>query len=415
IGLAVAVALFVGGFFLFRLREKNMKRLLPPFLFMLLGPFLLGALFSSGFFGWSYYVPKASQVEEMEISYRGLDGISILHSGNGSWGGNAIYGYENIRQVLLTDPADIEKGLAAHKALSSSRGGRLGGEITVAYKLKNGRTVYRYYKSANVNALKVFLELDNTKEVDAILAYLLTGGKAPRSYTTQNIAVRERGWSATLQPPGNLLDENIPLTLIYPWGQEEAFALNLAQRVQLGETLLRELRAQTLEQRYFPAEQEVVTLRIDRRNNYESFLLNLALSRGQFGETLALLEQWGWLPEWERPEIEFALVDPFSKLLKRGYYSRPPAVLYVNQLIYVALMPGYGESYYNYLFREFQKISDGFEKVNDAAKVRALYESSVTQMHISQPGAAAVWFKIAGEETYFCRYVSGSDLKAILR
>jgi hypothetical protein len=127
-------------------------------------------LLAGGGFGYSGYVPDASSVASVEITYKGLPGLAP----SSSYNSGSLPSYENNSQITLTDPGDVALACSLHRSLASdsaSEGVSISNYTLVRYTLKDGRTMTRFYRTATAETLRAMLALDDTAAfADAVAA-----------------------------------------------------------------------------------------------------------------------------------------------------------------------------------------------------------------------------------------------------
>ncbi len=177
-------------------RMKNMKQSVKRLVAYIAAYAVITAIFSTGLFGYSSYVPDAKKVNKIDVSleianpYGTVNYESALHR-------DEVYGYApmtkanisfimNFTDVIFTggvtgygpyfaywtveNDNEIEKVIDIHKALAKE--GKLkanadnvcGYNILIEYTLKNGKTVERYYDTMSTESAIKALGLSDLSE-----------------------------------------------------------------------------------------------------------------------------------------------------------------------------------------------------------------------------------------------------------
>jgi len=142
----------------------------------------------TGAFGWSTYTPKVDDIKCAYITNGYAD------AGGGQRFTDSIasdeiipYYYPNERVIgAFTDKEDLEKFVKAAKAVSKKSENMLFEQTAVCYKLKSGKTVYRYFDTVDREAFFNVLSLTDTKAYREELAYLMLSGENKKSRLAKN-------------------------------------------------------------------------------------------------------------------------------------------------------------------------------------------------------------------------------------
>lgn len=122
-------------------------------------------IISTGAFGYTYYVPKADDIEMVTVTGTGVsadgsatnwlnDGIDICCLSR--WGAMGIF----------TEKDSIDKFVDIAEHLGDKSDNMSTATVDIIYKLKNGKKVYRTYNSLDSNVMKSFIQLVDTKEYE---------------------------------------------------------------------------------------------------------------------------------------------------------------------------------------------------------------------------------------------------------
>lgn len=128
-------------------------------------------ILSSGFFGYSTYVPNVDDIEYATINGTQISGdmcpdatsMEIFNSYTGNWA-----------MTLLDEREDLAQFTKVHKALVSGERNK-DNYISIKYQLKNGKKLYRRYDKVSAEGLALVPSLVDTKEYREYLYYYLTG------------------------------------------------------------------------------------------------------------------------------------------------------------------------------------------------------------------------------------------------
>lgn len=126
---------------------------------------------SSGFFGYSTYVPDVDDIEYATINGTQISGdmcpdapsVAIFDVYTGNWA-----------MTLLDERDDLAQFTKVHKALVSGKKDK-DNFITIKYQLKNGKTIFRRYDKVSAEGLALVPSLVDTNEYREYLYYFLTG------------------------------------------------------------------------------------------------------------------------------------------------------------------------------------------------------------------------------------------------
>ena len=148
---------------------------------------LLIVVFSTGGFGYSTYVPEVDEIDSAIIT---CDSTNIATneilfdpSVDGFCGEVFRYYPENNILGIFTDSEDLKQFTDINKKLVEKTDNMSGNYVNVYYKLKNGKTVSRYYDETDFDACYSILSLRDSKAVREELTYLLCGNVKDRPLT----------------------------------------------------------------------------------------------------------------------------------------------------------------------------------------------------------------------------------------
>lgn len=142
----------------------------------------------TGAFGWSAYSPRVDDIKCAYITngYADASGGQIFTDSIAS--DELIpYYYPNDRVIgAFTDKEDLEKFVKTAKAVSEKSDDMLYEQTAVCYKLKSGKTVYRYFDTVDREAFFNVLSLTDTKAYREELEYLMLSGESKKSRIAKN-------------------------------------------------------------------------------------------------------------------------------------------------------------------------------------------------------------------------------------
>lgn len=116
----------------------------------------------TGCFGYSGYIPDASEIEQIRIT----EPSGVFNSENAYNYTDSQYlrtSYDHAVPLYVTQAEDIEKITTLHKQLIKDRGKDVAQNVTITYTLKNNQTVARRYSLFSYNA---FLKLAAVYDTD---------------------------------------------------------------------------------------------------------------------------------------------------------------------------------------------------------------------------------------------------------
>ncbi len=157
-------------------------------------------IFTLGLFGYSSYIPDASEIEYVTVStptYKFMDdayaesayfGLKLQNlNTNDAYNpdlglnGDLYDGYQESPEVRFTDSGDINKVLKIHEAfiadgkIKNSGAHSCATNVQISYTLKNGKVVNRYYTETTEGTAQKLILLNDTNEVGVTLSkYLKT-------------------------------------------------------------------------------------------------------------------------------------------------------------------------------------------------------------------------------------------------
>lgn len=200
----IAVVAFLVAILIFRLifgykRKKEIKCALKHFPAYAVGFAAFFAVFSTGLFGYSSYIPEKSEIASVTVTSPHLifmeDSLSntsdfalkpqnlresfiVNPSSFGQHIFHSFYYFEQFTGLIFSKDEDIEKVLKLHEKLiedgkiKNNAPDAVGTYITVNYTLKDGSTVKRYYSESTEDTILQLLYLNDTKSAkDALHDY----------------------------------------------------------------------------------------------------------------------------------------------------------------------------------------------------------------------------------------------------
>lgn len=235
-------------------------------------------------FGYDRYIPKKHQIESVAIAVNGLD----EYGNNYVYRNNQVEWAQEIHEMELTD---VDGAYPYLKVLVEdsdtyfeSRRNDIWPDgylaVDVAYHLKNGKTIYRSYRSDGIRE-ELFAPVFETQEY------------------------KEGHYSDIYTVPSELLDS---VTACYAMN-EQAMSLTMAEREQFMRILKNELSAQTLREKLYTLPVAIVELSFkdetdvteyDGIREYRTRYFNSEIAiYPSFTETLHFLKERGFDPEKE--------------------------------------------------------------------------------------------------------------------
>ena len=418
----ISIALYALLAVAFRLWEtangrKKSVRMLPSFLCAALLPLAVAGVCKYGFPNYAGRVPESAQVRSVAISYRGLHSLRELDMGGGWYSG---YNFESSGELLLVTQEDIAIAMELQQTLAA-RQREMGksiladNRVDIIYTLQDGTRNTRRFWHMDAVCYEALLQLDRTDEFDELLRYTLT-------LPAQIASADEKADFSTAGNPPPKVESNAQIYLLLPDGKCVWPELNESQRQELLQALYEELSAQTLQQRYFPDAQEVMTLCLplgeeqpyyaddtkQESNPYEPYYSNrelaLALYPEQFDRTLAILREAGGDLS-QNTEYVRAVGIPALVCLQENmkiYSSPTPAVFYAST--------GTVE---NQLFAISPQITNPQSEITDSKSIANLYLNSTTQTSYALDGYP-VWF-IRADNSSICRFVEKAAFEMLVK
>lgn len=128
---------------------------------------------STGAFGYTYYVPKADDIEMVTVSGTGVsaDGSQTVWANSGL---DVLCLGRTNAMGIFTEKESIDKFVDIAEHFGDKSDNMSTASIDIIYKLKNGKKVYRRYDSLDINVLKSFMQLVDTKEYEKTLYDYIT-------------------------------------------------------------------------------------------------------------------------------------------------------------------------------------------------------------------------------------------------
>jgi ABC-2 type transport system permease protein len=398
--LAVAVVL-IGCDILLRLTLFPVQKGWRSNTIFLSGEILVTAAFivilNTGGLGYSQRIPDVREVQSVSFSYAG----SPSYFNGDITGSSSGKGYYVMSLYNYEDPRDIQAVLALHEDFSRARRRALAVDtanfaetvlpydIQIAYQLKDGRRLVRYYDRASLAQLTAMLALDDTKKArDAATAAIMglgSDGQAAASSAQISAAAAYR---------------NGQIFLSDSWySTPYSVALSNEKRQELLAAIAADVAGQTWQQRYFPREAPagVIMFSQDGEKDSRSFAYNLENTlvyvTGSFTHTLAFLEENGLreLLDFQGgiESIAFQKYNPYGGINKR----KVPLSSY-----FMAYRTGSPDSYL---------IEEDFGKkrpVTDPDKIAELMPLLQNSYFMNDGGYLAA-VKLAGQDVYVYKYL----------
>lgn len=140
---------------------------------------VLITVFSSGFFGYSAYVPEAQEIEKAVITTGVTDFTSaeiLTEPCTDTFDGDLFYSeiFDNAIG-LFTDEDDLKALTDISKRIVEKTDNMTGSSVCICYELKNGKFISRYYDSTDYDVSYSILSLRDSKAAREELTYLLAG------------------------------------------------------------------------------------------------------------------------------------------------------------------------------------------------------------------------------------------------
>jgi hypothetical protein len=297
IGTGLSAVTFAGLAFPLRLIDRPVWKgiLVYPACLALIGTIIIILL--AGGMGFSRYLPKADDIAYMSISYKGLPNTVL----QGGYGGGGLLQINNNESLTLNDPEDIQTALKLHQLLIDQGPAQPGQSISnysiVAYTLKNGNQVHRFYATATSDVLGAMLTLDHSNAFHELFNGYMDGTEPepgnrdrPMPHTTSPFSTGSLYLASPLSDQAVLVDEDLS--------------------VQIRQALSEDMETQTIEDRYRPAHLEKYVLTfysdpmLDGKNisytsnppiltpdHYASAVITQIYLDQSFPKTLALLDE----------------------------------------------------------------------------------------------------------------------------
>lgn len=354
-------------------------------------------ILGTGGLGYSRRIPAVTEVRSVTFSYAGSPNYfsgEIIGSSSGK-------GYYVMSLYTYKEPRDIQAVLALHEHFSNA--GRralavdtanfaetvLPYDIQVAYELKNGRRLVRYYDRASLAQLTAMLALDDTKQARDAAASAIMGLDGDGQSTGP--ALRISAASAY---------RNGQIFLSDSWyGAPYAVTLSGGKRQELLAAIAADVAGQTWQQRYFPqaAPVGVIMFSQDGENDSRSFAYNLENTlvyvTDSFTHTLVFLEENGLrkLMDFQGgiESIAFQKYNPYGGINKR----KIPLSSY-----FMAYRTGSPDSYL---------VEEDFGKkrpITDPDKIAELTPLLQSGYFMNDGGYLAA-VKLAGKDVYVYKYL----------
>ncbi|MFT9056764.1 MAG: hypothetical protein ABF449_09110, partial [Ethanoligenens sp.] len=294
IAFTAATAAFVAVWLAFSTLTARSKKMHKKAIAVLAGglaaTYVVVALLGTGLLGYSTRVPDVNDIASASISYVGSPNYS---TGDGTQGSSGANGYYITQQIQLTDETDLSMLVSLHKALIAAGKPALAlnshdfpqttvpYDIRVAYTLRNGLKLTRYYDRATFTTLESMLTLDNTSAVRQLEQNILTGNN------------KDSYWAAGAYRNGAVYLSNSWYT------NPQLLNLSTDKRAALLKALAKDIASQPLSDRYFPSKPALGVLMFSQTgdSDVKTYAYNLENTEiyltGAFTNTLQFLNDNG--------------------------------------------------------------------------------------------------------------------------
>ncbi len=255
---AMAVIYLVFNLIITRAPKRVFKSIYLLGIQMLIMGVILG-IFTFGGFGYSSKIPKADEIESVQVSGVAID---TLLSGDDCYI-DSFYTYDDNGDIPVfpnslscsafgpyTSKEDINRALMLHTKLIELGGKDLDGEkyinssIILYYKLKNGKTMVRYYDKADIETLRLALNFYDSDFYDEIIEKSFLGED-----DRWNNGLVDYNFSKVIAAKPSLKMEHF-----------DYLDLNEEQYTQLKTAIVKDLKNMTAKQYYYPEKPAVGVL-----------------------------------------------------------------------------------------------------------------------------------------------------------
>lgn len=230
---------------------------------------------SLGGFGYSKYVPEVDEIEMATITGMGIVDMDHNESSIDEYSSYPLGTVDSSGFAIFTDKEDLDKFTKVAESITAKSDDSVGTDISVVYKLKNGRMVYRNYKSADREAVYNVLSLTDTDAYRAQLEYLMLGDAKEESAFSKNL----EAFGLSESDFSDYYNE------IYPFDLNEMFdkgtvsfehyglddTVRIENTTELRQALYADLTESTYEQRFKPDENEVAQIKFTSYYNYNEY------------------------------------------------------------------------------------------------------------------------------------------------
>jgi hypothetical protein len=135
---------------------------------------IVAGVLGLGGFGYTNYVPDVDDIEMATITGSGIATLNHNEEGDSSYFSTLPFmSDDEFGFAIFTDKEDIQKLCDVNKSLVAKSKDKVNANVTVAYKLKNGKKVCRNYTVADKDAVYNVLSLTDTDTYKDYLEYLL--------------------------------------------------------------------------------------------------------------------------------------------------------------------------------------------------------------------------------------------------
>ena len=287
----IAVAAFASVYWLYSfllLGRYQRRRQTLLFIGELLAVSCLAGLIWGGCFGFEQRVPESELVESVTCSYIGSPNYLFMPTSGVSSGNQYYftcdYTYETAKEIAMVQKIHrgfISDGKRTLAAADDMQDTVLPYDIKIAYTMKNGDIITRYYDRAAVSQLEALLELDNSATVKKGIRTAITG-------MTENDEVV---WSSEAYSHGQIY-----LADKY-YSKPLEVRLSDDKRRELLSAIAQDVTEQSISQRYLPQKPVlgVILFSQDGENSKESFAYQLENTviylNDDYQQTLSFLQE----------------------------------------------------------------------------------------------------------------------------
>jgi len=175
----IGILLFLFGYFIIIMISKRTVKIKLRSLVCAGTGVAVSAVFfiviSTGGFGFSSYIPQASQIEWATVTYANLNTTMSESSVTGGYYSD-VFSTETLMTPMgcFSDEEDIQSVIDINETAVQESDDMTDMGVYFYYRLKNGKTVYRYYDTVDRRIEKQLLSLRDSNAVKKELTYLLS-------------------------------------------------------------------------------------------------------------------------------------------------------------------------------------------------------------------------------------------------